>query len=218
VVQFAGVNLTGVTMSNVEVIAKRLKLLHELVPAAKSIAFLVNPINSAATAAEASELQAAARVLGLDFAAPGSKHHRRDRGGFATLAVAISRLPALAAAHAGVCGSELAPKRVFILDAARIPHDLETGQELDITRRTATVLQGDTIGFVGGQVFRPVLPQRILRRGLIGETGFLVAPENDGAAPGSLAARPDLKIGRDVGAPTAGLKPSIDVVFLALLR
>jgi len=91
VVQFAGVNLTGVTMSNVEVIAKRLKLLHELVPAAKSIAFLVNPTNSAATAAEASELQAAARVLGLDFAAPGGKHPRRDRGGFATLVGLQSR-------------------------------------------------------------------------------------------------------------------------------
>jgi hypothetical protein len=69
VVQFAGVNLTGVTVSNVEAIAKRLKLLHELVPAAKSMTFLVNPTNSAATAGEASELQAMARVLGLDRAA-----------------------------------------------------------------------------------------------------------------------------------------------------
>jgi hypothetical protein len=58
----------------------------------------------------------------------------------------------LAASHAGGCRSEFAPKRVFLLDGACIPHDLETGQELDITRRTAAILQGDTIGFVGGQV------------------------------------------------------------------
>jgi hypothetical protein len=61
VVQFAGVN--------VEAIGERLKLLHELVPAAKSMAFLVNPTNSTATAAEASELQVVARVIGLDRAA-----------------------------------------------------------------------------------------------------------------------------------------------------
>jgi hypothetical protein len=40
VVQFAGVNLTGVTVSNIEAIAKRLKLPHELVPAAKSMIWL----------------------------------------------------------------------------------------------------------------------------------------------------------------------------------
>jgi putative ABC transport system substrate-binding protein len=37
-----GGNITGVTTINVEVIAKRLELLHQLVPAATSIALLVN--------------------------------------------------------------------------------------------------------------------------------------------------------------------------------
>jgi hypothetical protein len=58
------------------------------------------------------------------------------------------------------------------------------------------ILQGDTIGFVGGQVFGPVLLQRILRRVLVGKTGFLVAPENDGTGPGSDTARPDLERGQ----------------------
>jgi hypothetical protein len=62
------------------------------------------------------------------------------------------------------------------------------------------------------------LLHRILRRGLVGKTGFLIAPENDGALAGSLAARPDLERGRAAGAPSAGLEPSIDVDFLALLR
>jgi putative tryptophan/tyrosine transport system substrate-binding protein len=60
-----GGNLTGVSVINVEVIAKRLELLHELVPAAKSVAFLVNPDNAAATEAEMKEMQPAAQALGL---------------------------------------------------------------------------------------------------------------------------------------------------------
>jgi putative ABC transport system substrate-binding protein len=60
-----GGNLTGVTASNVEVIAKRVQLLHEVVPAATLVAFLVNPANAAATKAELTEVQIAARVLGL---------------------------------------------------------------------------------------------------------------------------------------------------------
>ena len=60
-----GGNLTGVSVINVEVIAKRLELLHDLVPAAKSVAFLVNPDNVAATEAEMKEMQGAARALGL---------------------------------------------------------------------------------------------------------------------------------------------------------
>jgi putative tryptophan/tyrosine transport system substrate-binding protein len=60
-----GGNLTGVSGINVAMIAKRLELLHELVPAAKSVAFLVNPDNAAATDAEMKEMQRAAQVLGL---------------------------------------------------------------------------------------------------------------------------------------------------------
>jgi putative ABC transport system substrate-binding protein len=60
-----GGNLTGVTVSNVQVIAKRLELLHEFVPAAPLIALLVNPTNAAATEAELKETQSAAQALGL---------------------------------------------------------------------------------------------------------------------------------------------------------
>ena len=60
-----GGNLTGVSVINVEVIAKRLELLRELVPAANSVAFLVNPDNVAATEAEMKEMQGAAQALGL---------------------------------------------------------------------------------------------------------------------------------------------------------
>jgi len=81
-----GGNLTGVTVSNVEVIAKRLELLHELVPSAKSIAFLVNPTNPAATSSETGELQAAARVLGLDLLLLKASTGAEIEMAFATLA------------------------------------------------------------------------------------------------------------------------------------
>src|SRR6266852_955087 len=80
-----GGNLTGVTVSNVEVIAKRLELLHELAPAATTIAFLVNPTNSAATEAETRELHAAARVLGLGLLPLNASTPREIEAAFETL-------------------------------------------------------------------------------------------------------------------------------------
>ena len=47
--------------------AKRLELLRELVPTARSIAFLVNPGNPGFANVEAKEVQEAARVLGINL-------------------------------------------------------------------------------------------------------------------------------------------------------
>ena len=62
-----GGNMTGVTLLNVAVVAKRFELLHELVPTAAVLALLVNPANPQQTAAEISELQTAARALALEL-------------------------------------------------------------------------------------------------------------------------------------------------------
>jgi putative tryptophan/tyrosine transport system substrate-binding protein len=62
-----GGNLTGVTAPQAAVVAKRFEMLHELVPAATPIAFLVNPTNAAVAQAETREAQVAARVLGVDL-------------------------------------------------------------------------------------------------------------------------------------------------------
>jgi putative tryptophan/tyrosine transport system substrate-binding protein len=59
-----GGNLTGVVFLTNEVMAKRLELLHEFVPAATSIAFLAN-LTSRSAEADQRQLQVAARVLGL---------------------------------------------------------------------------------------------------------------------------------------------------------
>jgi putative tryptophan/tyrosine transport system substrate-binding protein len=60
-----GGNVTGVSYFNEEVAPKRLEMLHEFVPTAKSIALLVNPTNPVQAAAQTEELQAAVLALGL---------------------------------------------------------------------------------------------------------------------------------------------------------
>jgi putative ABC transport system substrate-binding protein len=60
-----GGNLTGFAYLNEEAAPKRLGLLHEVIPAAKSIGFLVNPANPGGAAAQVKELQAAADSLGV---------------------------------------------------------------------------------------------------------------------------------------------------------
>ena len=62
-----GGNVTGITLLSIEGYAKRMQLLHELVPSAKSIAFLTNPTNKRNAEDEIREAQSAGRVLGLDM-------------------------------------------------------------------------------------------------------------------------------------------------------
>jgi putative tryptophan/tyrosine transport system substrate-binding protein len=60
-----GGNVTGAAILTKALTAKRLELLHELVPAATRIGFLVNPTNPTVLKAEIMEAEAAARALGL---------------------------------------------------------------------------------------------------------------------------------------------------------
>jgi putative ABC transport system substrate-binding protein len=62
-----GGNLTGITDLQTAVLTKRLQLLHELVPTANPIAFLVNPINRAFMEAEVKDAKAASRMLGVSL-------------------------------------------------------------------------------------------------------------------------------------------------------
>ena len=60
-----GVNWTGVAYFNVEVAAKRLELLHKLLPEAKSIALLVQRGNPLETQVQVRNAEAAAKLLGM---------------------------------------------------------------------------------------------------------------------------------------------------------
>jgi putative ABC transport system substrate-binding protein len=60
-----GGNLTGINFFAVELAAKRLELLRELVPGAARIAVLVNPANAAITEGTVLAVETAARAMGL---------------------------------------------------------------------------------------------------------------------------------------------------------
>ncbi len=60
-----GGNLTGVTQLNIEMEARRVQMLHELVPAATSIALLINPASPAYNEAETESAHSAAQILGV---------------------------------------------------------------------------------------------------------------------------------------------------------
>jgi putative ABC transport system substrate-binding protein len=80
-----GGNLTGVAYLNVEVAPKRLELLHEFVPTAKSIALLINPANPVTAAAQVKELQAVVPTLGVHLLVVNASNPIEIEDAFATL-------------------------------------------------------------------------------------------------------------------------------------
>jgi ABC-type uncharacterized transport system substrate-binding protein len=80
-----GGNVTGVSVLSVTVVAKRLELLHELMPTATMIALLVNPANRQQTEAEISELQAAAHNFGVELLVLKASSEGDFETAFATL-------------------------------------------------------------------------------------------------------------------------------------
>jgi putative ABC transport system substrate-binding protein len=80
-----GGNMTGVTSLATTILAKVLGLLHELIPAASTIALLLNPDNPNA-GPNTSEVQEAARVLGLQIHALRANSDRDLETAFASLA------------------------------------------------------------------------------------------------------------------------------------
>jgi putative tryptophan/tyrosine transport system substrate-binding protein len=62
-----GGNATGINFVTAELGAKRLELLHELVPTASRIAVLANPADQTRTTSNIRDLEAAARAIGLQI-------------------------------------------------------------------------------------------------------------------------------------------------------
>jgi putative ABC transport system substrate-binding protein len=79
-----GGNITGATQLNVEVGPKRLELARELVPSATTLGLLVNPANPVAGTLS-SDLQAAARTLGLELHVLRASTEREIDDAFITL-------------------------------------------------------------------------------------------------------------------------------------
>jgi putative ABC transport system substrate-binding protein len=81
-----GGNATGTNAFNLEVAAKRLGLLHELLPTAVRVAVLVNPANATTTDTTLREVQEGARVLGLQIHVLKASTNRAIDAAFDTLA------------------------------------------------------------------------------------------------------------------------------------
>jgi ABC-type uncharacterized transport system substrate-binding protein len=79
-----GGNITGISMLNLTVAAKRLELLRELAPKAAAIALLVNPTNPYSES-ETKEVRDAARTLGLQLHVLNASDESEIDAAFATL-------------------------------------------------------------------------------------------------------------------------------------
>ena len=79
-----GGNATGINFFTTEVLAKRLGLLHELVPKAVRVAVLVNPTNSPSAESTLREVPEAARAIGLEVQILKASTSREIESAFAT--------------------------------------------------------------------------------------------------------------------------------------
>jgi putative tryptophan/tyrosine transport system substrate-binding protein len=80
-----GGNATGVNFFTTELVAKRLGLLHDLVPKAVRIAVLVNPANATTAETTLRDVTEAARAIGLQTQVLNATTRREIEAAFATL-------------------------------------------------------------------------------------------------------------------------------------
>ena len=78
-------NMTGVNFISTELTAKRLQLLHELVPGAARVAVLVNPDNAAFTETVLRDVEPAARAMGVQIQVLKANTSREIDAAFATV-------------------------------------------------------------------------------------------------------------------------------------
>jgi putative ABC transport system substrate-binding protein len=81
-----GGNATGINFFVQEVVAKRLSLLHDIVPKALGVAVLVNPADATAAEATLREVREAARTIGLQVQVLNASTSGEIDAAFATLA------------------------------------------------------------------------------------------------------------------------------------
>jgi ABC-type uncharacterized transport system substrate-binding protein len=78
-------NLTGINFFSLELAAKRLELLRELMSGAARVAVLVNPANTTITEATVRDVETAARAMGLQIQVLNANTSREIDAAFATL-------------------------------------------------------------------------------------------------------------------------------------
>ena len=118
-----GGNVTGVGFLDVELGPKRLEILHELVPTANTVAALINPSDPARAETTTKDLQAAARVLGLQLRI---LHARSDE----ELETVFARFAQLGAGGLVIGGEPFFNSRSERLGALSVRHALPTIYQL----------------------------------------------------------------------------------------
>ena len=83
--------MTGINFFTAELVAKRLELLRELVPAAARVAVLVNPADAPNTESTLTDVEAAARAIGAANPSAQGQHQPRDQCGIRNLRARAAR-------------------------------------------------------------------------------------------------------------------------------
>src|SRR5258708_2572930 len=153
-----GGNVTGVTQINLELAPKRLECLHELLPEARVMALLVNPSNPAVAEAAASQMQAAARTLGLELYVLNASTESDFESGFAKIGLLrasglvisagdpffVSRRGQLAALAARHAVPAVAADREFVTAGGLVSHGADLVDAYHLTRRhLGQILKGE---------------------------------------------------------------------------
>jgi ABC-type uncharacterized transport system substrate-binding protein len=125
-----GGNLTGAARLNVELEPKRLEMLHQLVPTARTVALLVNPANPNAESSS-KDTAAAARSLGIAL-------HVLKASSDRDLDLAFGELDSV-----GAAGLVIAPDPFFIGRSARLA-------QLALSHRTPAIFQYREFAAAGG--------------------------------------------------------------------
>jgi hypothetical protein len=89
-------------------------------------------------------------------------------------------------------------KRIALANCFCVPHNLQAGQKLHITCRSAGPHVPDALGLVDGIILRPVLHQGVLGRVLVIQASLLVPPSRDGEPGHCIAGWGKVKLGRIV--------------------
>jgi putative tryptophan/tyrosine transport system substrate-binding protein len=154
-----GGNATGINFFPSEVLAKRLALLHELVPKAVRIAVLVNPANASTAEATLRDIPKAARAIGLQTQVLSASTSREIEAAFATLV--RDRADALFIAPDGFFASRhdqfvTLATRYRIPTAHTIRDEVEAGGLMSYG--TDNVVMFHRVGAYTGQILRGAKP------------------------------------------------------------
>jgi putative ABC transport system substrate-binding protein len=157
-----GGNATGINFFTAEVVAKRLGLLHQLVPKAVRIAVLVNPAQAAITETTLQDLPEAARTLGLQMTVLNASTSREIEAAFAT--IVRDRMDALFVAGDGLF---LSRRVQFATLAARhgIPAAHNFREEVEagalMSYGTNTLDGWRQVGLYTGQILKGATPAEL---------------------------------------------------------